>query len=166
MINSVVLVGRLGNDPELTYTQSGTAICKFRVAVNRPPRRDSDQEETDWLNIVTFGRTAETCGQYLDKGALVGIGAIVPGFSGGVLAVVFGIYEPLIRFLGNIRSKFVENFLYFLPVGIGGVIGVVAFSAVVDYAFANYAAQFTWLFIGFIAVGLLYAWRKGVLTWT
>lgn len=85
------------------------------------------------------------------KGALVGIGAIVPGFSGGVLAVVFGIYEPLIRFLGNIRSKFVENFLYFLPVGIGGVIGVVAFSAVVDYAFANYAAQFTWLFIGFIA---------------
>jgi single-strand DNA-binding protein len=73
MINSVVLVGRLGNDPELTYTQSGTAICKFRLAVNRPPRRDSDQEETDWLNIVTFGRTAETCGQYLDKGALVGI---------------------------------------------------------------------------------------------
>ena len=85
------------------------------------------------------------------KGALVGIGAIVPGFSGGVLAVVFGIYEPLIRFLGNIRNKFVENFLYFLPVGIGGIIGVVAFSAVVDYAFSNYAAQFTWLFIGFIA---------------
>ena len=85
------------------------------------------------------------------KGALVGIGAIVPGFSGGVLAVVFGIYEPLIRFLGNIRDKFMENFRYFLPVGIGGIIGVVAFSAVVEYAFANYAAQFTWLFIGFIA---------------
>lgn len=73
MINSVVLVGRLGNDPELTYTQSGTAICKFRLAVNRPPRQGSDQEETDWLDIVTFGRTAETCNQYLDKGALVGI---------------------------------------------------------------------------------------------
>ena len=85
------------------------------------------------------------------KGALVGIGAIVPGFSGGVLAVVFGIYETLIRFLGNIRDKFMENFRYFLPVGIGGIIGVVAFSAVVEYAFANYAAQFTWLFIGFIA---------------
>ena len=73
MINNVVLVGRLGNDPELTYTQSGTAIAKFRIAVNRPPRRDSDQEETDWLNVVTFGRTAETVSQYLDKGALVGI---------------------------------------------------------------------------------------------
>jgi len=87
----------------------------------------------------------------LAKGALVGIGAIVPGFSGGVLAVVFGIYEPLLRFLANLRVKFIENFLFFLPVGIGGVVGVVAFSAVVDFAFSNYSAQFTWLFIGFIA---------------
>jgi putative membrane protein len=87
----------------------------------------------------------------LAKGILVGIGAIVPGFSGGVLAVVFGIYEPMMRFLSNLRVKFIENFLFFLPVGIGGVVGVVAFSAVVDFAFSNYAAQFTWLFIGFIA---------------
>lgn len=85
------------------------------------------------------------------KGILVGIGFITPGLSGGVLAVVFGIYERLMRFLGNLREKFLENFLYFLPVGIGGAIGVVAFSAVVDFAFSNYAAQFTWLFIGFIA---------------
>jgi single-strand DNA-binding protein len=73
MINCVVLVGRLGNDPELTYAPSGTAIAKFRIAVNRPPRQGSDQEETDWLNVVTFGRVAETVGQYLDKGSLVGI---------------------------------------------------------------------------------------------
>jgi putative membrane protein len=50
-----------------------------------------------------------------------------------------------------LREKFVKNFLFFLPVGIGGVIGVVAFSAVVDYAFEHFPAQFTWLFIGFIA---------------
>jgi putative membrane protein len=87
----------------------------------------------------------------LIKGVLVGIGAIVPGLSGGVLAVVFGIYEPMLRFLANLRVKFVENVRYFLPIGIGGVLGVVAFSAVVDYAFTNYAAQFTWLFIGFIS---------------
>ncbi len=73
MINSVVLVGRLGNDPELTYTQSGTAIAKFRLAVNRPPRQGSDEQETDWLDIVAWGRTAENCAQYLDKGSLVGI---------------------------------------------------------------------------------------------
>lgn len=87
----------------------------------------------------------------LFKGVLVGIGFITPGLSGGVLAVVFGIYEPLMRFLGNLRHKFFENLVYFIPVGIGGVVGVVAFSAVVDFAFSNYPAQFTWLFIGFIA---------------
>jgi len=87
----------------------------------------------------------------LIKGLLVGIGAIVPGLSGGVLAVVFGLYEPLLRFLANLRVKFLENFRYFLPVGIGGVLGVIAFSAVVDFAFTSYAAQFTWLFIGFIS---------------
>ena len=85
------------------------------------------------------------------KGILAGIGAITPGLSGGVLMVVFGIYEPLVRWLANIRKKFLPNLRYFLPVGIGGVIGVIAFSAVIDYAFDNFAAQFTWLFIGFIS---------------
>lgn len=87
----------------------------------------------------------------LFKGMLVGIGAILPGLSGGVLAVVFGLYEPLVKFLANLRHKFWENVRFFLPVGIGGVLGVFAFSAVVDYAFTHYAAQFIWLFIGFIA---------------
>jgi len=84
------------------------------------------------------------------KGILVGIGFITPGLSGGVLAVVFGIYERLMRFIGNLFENFIENILFFLPVGIGGAIGVVAFSAVVDFAFTSYAAQFTWLFVGFI----------------
>jgi len=86
----------------------------------------------------------------LVKGILAGIGAITPGLSGGVLMVVFGIYEPLVRWLADIRKKFLPNLRYFLPVGIGGIIGVVAFSAVIDYAFGHFAAQFTWLFIGFI----------------
>jgi len=86
----------------------------------------------------------------LVKGILAGIGAITPGLSGGVLMVVFGIYEPLVRWLADIRKKFLPNLRFFLPVGIGGIIGVVAFSAVIDYAFDHFAAQFTWLFIGFI----------------
>jgi single-strand DNA-binding protein len=73
MINSVVLVGRMGTDPELRYAQTGTPIAKFRLAVSRPRRSDSPEEETDWLNIVCFGKTAEFVGQYLDKGSLVGI---------------------------------------------------------------------------------------------
>jgi len=65
--------------------------------------------------------------------------------------VVFGIYEPLLRFLANIRYKFVKNVRFFLPIGVGGVLGIVGFSAVVDYAFSHFASQFIWLFIGFIA---------------
>lgn len=87
----------------------------------------------------------------LVKGVLIGIGFITPGLSGGVLAVIFGLYEPLMRFLGNLKEKFIKNALFFIPVGIGGIIGVVAFAAVVDWAFTHYAAPFIWLFIGFIA---------------
>ncbi len=85
------------------------------------------------------------------KGILVGVGFITPGLSGGVLAVVFGLYEPLMRWLGKIWHDFLKNFLFFLPVGIGGVIGVVAFSKAVTWAFDNYKVQAIWLFIGFIA---------------
>ncbi len=85
------------------------------------------------------------------KGLLIGIGAITPGLSGGALMAVFGVYEPLIRFLANLRVKFLDNVRFFLPVGIGIALGVLAFSAVVDWAFISYAAQFTWLFIGFIS---------------
>lgn len=87
----------------------------------------------------------------LIKGALVGIGFILPGLSGGVLAVIFGIYDPLIKFLANIRKNFVKNALYFIPVGIGAAIGIVLFSVVVEKAFGKYAAQFVCLFVGFVA---------------
>lgn len=85
------------------------------------------------------------------KGILVGIGFILPGLSGGVLAVIFGIYDRIIKFLANLRHKFVENVFYFIPVGIGAAIGIVLFSVVVEKAFGRYAAQFVCLFVGFVA---------------
>ncbi|MDR0422527.1 MAG: DUF368 domain-containing protein [Proteiniphilum sp.] len=87
----------------------------------------------------------------LMKGALVGIGFILPGLSGGVLAVIFGIYDPLIRFLADIRKNFLKNLLYFLPVAIGAAIGIVLFAVVVEKAFGKYAALFVSLFVGFVA---------------
>lgn len=87
----------------------------------------------------------------LIKGILVGIGFILPGLSGGVLAVIFGIYDRIIKFLANLRHKFVENVLYFIPVGIGAAVGIVLFSVVVEKAFGKYAAQFVCLFVGFVA---------------
>lgn len=86
----------------------------------------------------------------LIKGIIIGVGFITPGLSGGVLAVVFGLYEPLMKFLGNLTKKFVKNLIYFLPVGIGLGAGVVIFSIFVKWIFESYAVQGIWLFVGFI----------------
>lgn len=87
----------------------------------------------------------------LAKGIIVGIGFILPGLSGGVLAVILGIYDRLIRFLSDLKKQFIENILYFIPVIIGGAIGIVLFSILVEKAFGVYAAEFICLFIGFVA---------------
>lgn len=86
----------------------------------------------------------------LIKGIFIGIGFITPGLSGGVLAVVLGLYEPLMKFLGNITRKFWKNFLFFLPVGVGLGIGVVIFSFFVKWIFTSYPEPGIWLFVGFI----------------
>lgn len=86
----------------------------------------------------------------LAKGIAVGVGAILPGLSGGVLAVIFRLYDPMIRFLADMRRQFVRNALFFLPVAVGLGIGVLLFSAVVEAAFGRFMAQFVCLFIGFV----------------
>ena len=72
-VNRVILVGNLGADPEMRYTASGTAVCKFRIATTetRTDRQGNRQERTDWHRIVAWGKLAEICGQYLAKGKQV-----------------------------------------------------------------------------------------------
>ena len=75
MINYTVLLGHLGADPELKYTASGTAVCNFRLAVNRPPQLDAPDSEgqVDWLTIVAWEKLAENCAKYLRKGSKVAV---------------------------------------------------------------------------------------------
>ena len=73
-VNKVILIGNLGRKPELRYTPGGQAVANFTLATNeRWGGKDGQpaQERTEWHRIVTFGRTAENCGQYLDKGRSV-----------------------------------------------------------------------------------------------
>ena len=67
MINKVILMGRLCADPELRNTQSGIAVCRFRIAVNRQYSKSSDQK-ADFINIVAWRQLADLCGRYLSKG--------------------------------------------------------------------------------------------------
>lgn len=85
------------------------------------------------------------------KGALIGTGAILPGISGGVLAVVLGIYEPVMAFLAHPFRAFKENFVFFLPIVIGFALGVIALSRVVDFLFRASPEPMIWLFLGLIA---------------
>jgi single-strand DNA-binding protein len=70
MVNKVILVGNLGRDPEVRTTPSGQPVAKFSLATNRR-RKDKDgnrHDETEWHNIVCWGRQAEIAGEYLSKG--------------------------------------------------------------------------------------------------
>lgn len=72
-VNKVILIGRLGKDPEMRYTSSGTAVVNFSMATNHF-MKDQDGNNTDtteWHQVVAFGRTAEVAGEYLNKGKLV-----------------------------------------------------------------------------------------------
>lgn len=72
-INNVVLVGRLTKDPELKYSQSGVASCRFTLAVNRSFTNQQGQREADFVNCVTWRKQAEATANYLRKGSLAGI---------------------------------------------------------------------------------------------
>ena len=96
----------------------------------------------------------------LFKGVLIGIGAIMPGLSGGVLMVIFGVYDPLIYFLSHLRERFLKQLAFFIPVGIGGVLGILLFSKFVTEAFrSRLVAVFICLFIGFVIGTLPSLWR-------
>ncbi|MGT2887872.1 DUF368 domain-containing protein [Streptococcus didelphis] len=84
------------------------------------------------------------------KGMIIALGFILPGISGGVLAAILGIYERLIRFLAHIRENFRENFLYFLPVGIGGILGIALFSFPVEFLLKHFQVPVLWGFAGAI----------------
>lgn len=74
MLNKVILIGNLANDPELKYTPSGVAVSSFRVAVNRPTGPNAQGErEADFIDVVAWRQNAEFAANYLTKGRLVAI---------------------------------------------------------------------------------------------
>jgi single-strand DNA-binding protein len=72
-VNKVILVGNLGKDPEVRFTNTGSAVANFSIATSEiwNDREGKRQERTEWHNIVVWGKQAEHCGQYLAKGRQV-----------------------------------------------------------------------------------------------
>ncbi len=73
MVNKAILIGRLGADPEVRYTPDGTMVTNFRLATDLQWKDKNGEklQRTEWHRIVTFGKLAEICSNYLSKGKLV-----------------------------------------------------------------------------------------------
>lgn len=99
----------------------------------------------------------------LIKGIIIALGFILPGVSGGVLASILGLYERLIGFLANIRKDFMQNLLFFLPVGIGGILGIALFSAPLEYLLEHYQVPVLWAFTGTIVGTFPTLWAESTL---
>lgn len=83
-------------------------------------------------------------------GFVIGIGAVLPGVSGGILAISLGVYENMMLAIGNLFHGFKKNLKYLLPLGIGGVIGILLTSNVLSLLVARYEVQLLSLFTGLV----------------
>ncbi|HHW14779.1 MAG TPA: single-stranded DNA-binding protein [Firmicutes bacterium] len=73
MLNRIILIGRLTADPALRYTQSGKAVTRFTLAVDRRPRGGQAERETDFIDIVVWEKLGELCANHLGKGRMVAV---------------------------------------------------------------------------------------------
>lgn len=94
------------------------------------------------------------------KGMFIGSGFILPGVSGGALAAIFGIYERIIRFLANITKNFKDNVLFFIPVGLGALTGIVILSFGVSFLLGNFETIILWFFVGCIVGTAPSLWKE------
>ena len=87
------------------------------------------------------------------KGMAVGVANIIPGVSGGTMAVILHMYDELIESISTFFKDWKKNLLYLIPIGLGAVVGIVAFSKIVKYLLGNYPMATNFFFIGLI-IGL------------
>lgn len=101
-MNHVVLIGNLTREPDLGYTESGKARCVFTIAVN------NGKDDTDFIRIVTWNKSAENCGRYLSKGKKVAVqGRIKTGSykKDGVTHYTTDVWANNVEFLSKVEKK-------------------------------------------------------------
>lgn len=94
------------------------------------------------------------------KGVAVGVATLVPGVSGGTMAIILGIYDDLIHAVGSFFDNWKKNFMFLLVVGLGGVLSILLFSRLLENAITNYPYIMQLLFMGIIIGGLPVLYRK------
>lgn len=109
-LNKILIIGFLGADPELRYTNSGTAVCSLRIATSETwnDKDGKKQERTEWHSVSVWGKSAEHCGQYLAKGRQVYVEGRLQSREyddkEGVKRKVWEIQADRVNFLGGGRE--------------------------------------------------------------
>lgn len=115
MINKATIIGNLGSDPELRYTQGGEPVCNFSVATSTSwtDKEGQKQQSTEWHRIVVWGKPAEACEKYLKKGKQVYIEGPIKTRSwedkDGTKRYTVEINANVVQFLGNSSSDGYSN---------------------------------------------------------
>lgn len=108
-MNSVVLIGRLTKDPEVRYTDSQMAVGAFTLAVDRPKKKDRQEQTADFIRITTFGKIAENCSRYLSKGRQAAVqGRIQTGSyinKDGQKVYTTDVVATSVEFIGSSKSS-------------------------------------------------------------
>ena len=108
-MNKAILIGRLTADPELQTTSSGTDVCRFSLAINRPFKSQSGETQADFLNIVVWRAAAQNCYKYLKKGSQCAVVGSIQTRSyednNGVKRYVTEIVAENVEFLGRANSS-------------------------------------------------------------
>lgn len=111
-MNNVALIGRLTRDPELKYSQSGKAYCRFTVAVNR----EFNKDEADFINCLAFNKTAETIAEWLGKGRRIALqGRIQTGSyenKNGDTVYTVEVVADRFEFIDNSKTQESKNQIY------------------------------------------------------
>ena len=106
-VNKVILVGNLGKDPEVRFTNNGSAVARFPIATSEVwnDRDGNRQERTEWHNIIVWGKQGEHCGQYLAKGRQVYVEGSIRSHSyddkSGTKRYVTEVVAQRVQFLGG-----------------------------------------------------------------
>lgn len=94
------------------------------------------------------------------KGIIIGLATLVPGVSGGTMSIILGVYDEMIHALSTIFKNLKKNFLFLGTLGIGGIVGILSFSRIIEYCLTNFMFPTIYLFLGVIFGGLPVLYKK------
>lgn len=94
------------------------------------------------------------------KGFIIGIGKVIPGVSGAILAIIMGIYDKALFYINNFKNNKKEAIRFLLPIGVGIILAIILFSKVIDYALTKYYLITMLFFVGLVVGGIPFVYNK------